>query len=276
MKVIIEGLPPVNVQAEAVSTPSVWFDSRELAGYKFSLVVHNQSHYDQLQALQDKAAAVEGDERKYSVKSVAMRRSQTTNGRFIEADFEIVLVEVEPEPNIERIELNGLLLTLLGYRVSRTEKATVHTFLVELAGPEFDSLETILDDSGASLRLVRIGADAEPIECRLGGANYWSRVAEENSGAFHRILNLVVDHRIDPPTEGLSSRVRASNLEDQVETLAMQMKYLLQRLGDKLTPGDLEVLGSPVLLRQQVGSQEFWTTLDAVKDAREWYRGMTE
>lgn len=264
-------------ECNALENESKWSPNIRIHGYRFLLNVRTQADHDHVQnKFVGSSAAAEGDQRTYSVTGVQVKRSSSTNGNFIDADFEVTIQEQDPKPTFSEIDINGLVLQVLGYRVHRSDDSTVHTFLINTAGDSFSELERKFDAEGDALSVQRFGVDDAPFLCRIGGANYWSKQEESDIEESIRIINCVIDHETPRPTEGFTSLVRSRNLEREVGVLSMQVEYLIRRLEGILNSEDLAILRSAERLESRVGSIDYWTGLEKIKNAREWFRDAEE
>lgn len=260
--------------SEKTETASQWSPGKAVHGYRFPFHVRAKGDYDFIQdKLLGLPAAVEGDERMYSVSSVHMNRSTFTNGAFVDAEFDIAISEEDAKPTFTRVEINAVPLSVIGYEADKTDQTTIHRFLVKANKDEFSRLAQIVNGGGSDLTVQRIGVDAEPFACRLGGANYWSQDDTTDGERFIRIVNCVIDHKPLRPGLGFASAVRTSNLEDKVAHLTLQVQYLLQRMQGVLSEGDLTILASPdkliAVTDGVIGG--YWTDLDRSADARRWF-----
>lgn len=263
-------------ECNAFENESKWSPNKRIHGYRFLLNVRTQADHDHAQnQFVGASATAEGDNRTYIITSAHMQRSSSTNGKFIDADFEVTIQEQDAKPSFSEIDINGLALQVLGYRVRRTDNSTIHTFLVNTTGVSFSELERKLDAEGDALSVQRFGVDDFPFMCRIGGANYWSRKEGPGTEESSRIINCVIDHETLRTREGFTSVVRSQNLERQVSVLGMQVKYLVRRLEGILNSEDLAVLRSAERLESGVGSID-WTGLEQIKNAREWFGAVEE
>jgi hypothetical protein len=270
MKVIVNEQTVLSVDtSEQSETASRWKPGVMLQVHQFSLVVRRKSDSDLVRdTLLEKLATVEGDARKYLVSRVHMNRSRFTNNDFVDAEFEITLTEEDVKPVFSQARINGSLFNVVRYEVDTNTEATVHHLLIEGGKEEFAALEQIVNRR-ETVDLQRVDVDTEPFACRIGGANYWSPEGGDDSSAFVRIVNCVIDHQ--PPQEPtFTSPVRAVNLEAKVAVLSLQVQYLLDRLKGVLTEADLAVLGSADKLAEvnAAGADRFWTGLERTHDAR--------
>ena len=260
---------------ETTETPSRWSPGRTVQGYRFPLHVRTKGDYDFIQEkLSGLPAAIEGDERRYSVNSVYMRRSTFTNDKFVDAEFDVAISEEDAKPTFTVVEVNAFPFSVVGYEVNATDQSTLHRFLVEANKDQFARLAQTVNGDGSELFLQRIGVDAEPFGCRLGGANYWSQDETPEGEHFIRIINCVIDHKPLRPGLDFASAVRARNLEAKVAHLTLQVRYLLERMQGVLSEADLTTLASPDKLVEATTdgvADGYWTDLDRSIDARRWF-----
>lgn len=259
--------------SEKTETASQWSPGKAVHGYRFPFHVRAKGDYDFIQEkLLGLPAAIEGDERMYSVSSVHMSRSTFTNGAFVDAEFDIAISEEDAKPTFTGVEISAVPLSVIGYEANKTDQTTIHRFLVKANKDEFSRLAEIVNGGGSDLTVKRIGVDAEPFACRVGGANYWSQHDTTDGEHFIRIVNCVIDHKPLRPGLGFASAVRASNLEEKVAHLTLQVQFLLQRMRGVLSEGDLATLASPDKLTAVTDGamDDYWTDLDRSVDARRW------
>lgn len=275
MKVTINQQAALSPTAcEKTETASRWSPDKTIQGFRFPFHVRTKGDYDFMQEkLLGLPAAVEGDERTYSVSGVYMRRSTFTDGAFVDAEFDVAISEDDAKPAFTVVKVNAVPLSVVGYEADRTDQSTIHRFLVKANKDEFSRLAQIVNGDLSDLTVQRIGVDAEPFTCRLGGANYWSQDDTTDGEFFTRIVNCVIDHKPLRPGLGLASVVRASNLEAKVAHLTLQVQYLLQRMQGVLSEGDLAPLASPdkLVAATHIAIDGFWTDLDRSVDARRWF-----
>lgn len=270
MKILIDDkytLSPEHV--EPLSKPKRWSPGL-LAGYQLSITVDTQRDFDLISnEFKGRTAKIDGEPHQYIV-SVYMRQSSTTNGKLTSGQFDITLMEEELRPSLSEIDLNGLTFAVKDFDTQASSESSVYSFLLTLDKEEFDALEHILVKHDTSLKLMRVGVDTEPIDCRIGGANYWS--LSKDGHQFTRIINCVAEHEKGQMRYGLYDSVRGFNLEREVLKLSLQVKFLANKLAHSLTPEDIEILESPQLLLDASGSGSFWFDLEKIRDAETYFR----